>query len=109
MRRLPRNTIGVPVAKAYWINTYRGVRDPQKLAQYIELAGPAMREAGGRFLVRGQPARVFEAGVMERTVIIEFESVDQAIAAHQSPGYQEALRALGDGAERDLRIVEGLS
>ena len=97
------------MAKAYWINTYRGVRDPQKLAQYIELAGPAMREAGGRFLVRGQPARVFEAGVMERTVIIEFESVDQAIAAHQSPGYQEALRALGDGAERDLRIVEGLS
>ena len=36
-------------------------------------------------------------------------SIQKAIAAHDSPGYQEALRALGDGAERDLRIVEGVS
>ena len=99
----------MPVANAYWINTFRSVRDPQKLAQYSELAGPAMRESGGRFLARGQPARVFEAGVMERTVIIEFDSVDQAVAAYYSPGYQEALSVLGDGAERDLRIVEGVS
>ena len=68
-----------------------------------------MRESGGRFLARGQPARVFEAGVMERTVIIEFDSVDQALAAYHSPSYQEALNVLGDGAERDLRIVEGVS
>jgi uncharacterized protein (DUF1330 family) len=95
--------------KAYWINTFRSVRDPQKLADYIELAGPAMRESGGRFLARGQPARVFEAGVMERTVVIEFDSVDQAVAAYHSPGYQRALRVLGDGAERDLRIVEAAS
>jgi uncharacterized protein (DUF1330 family) len=97
------------VAKAYWINTFRSVRDPQKLADYIELAGPAMREAGGRFLARGQPAMVFEAGAMERTVIIEFDSVERAVAAYQSPGYQQALRALGDGAERDLRIVEAIA
>jgi uncharacterized protein (DUF1330 family) len=68
-----------------------------------------MRESGGRFLARGQPARVFEAGVMERTVIIEFDTVDQAVAAYLSPSYQEALRVLGDGAERDLRIVEAVS
>src|SRR5829696_2354955 len=97
------------MAKAYWINTFRCVRDPQKLAQCIELGGPAMRESGGRVLARGQPARVFEAGVMERTVIIEFDSADQAVAAYHSPGYQEALRELGDGAHRDLRIVEGVS
>jgi uncharacterized protein (DUF1330 family) len=97
------------VTKAYWINTFRSVRDPEKLAKYIELAGPAMRESGGRFLARGQPARVFEAGVMERTVVIEFDSVDQAVAAYHSAGYQEALRVLGDGAERDLRIVEAAS
>jgi uncharacterized protein (DUF1330 family) len=97
------------VAKAYWVNTFRSVRDPQKLAEYIELAGAAMRESGGRFLARGQPARVFEAGVMERTVIIEFDSVEQAVAAYHSPGYQAALGVLGDGAERDLRIVEALS
>ncbi len=100
---------GRPMAKAYWINTFRSVSDPQKLARYIELAGPVMRESGGRFLARGQPARVFEAGVNERTVVIEFDSVEQAVAAYQSRGYQEALHALGDGAERDLRIIEAAS
>lgn len=96
------------MSKAYWINTFRSVRDPEKLAAYIELAGPAMRASGGRFLARGRPARVFESGVMERTVVIEFETVEQAVAAYESPAYQAALRALGDGAERDLRIVDGV-
>ena len=96
------------MAKAYWINTFRAVRDPEKLAAYVELAGPAMRASDGRFLARGMPARVFELGAMERTVVIEFDSVEQAVAAYESPAYQEALRALGDGAERDRRIVEGV-
>jgi uncharacterized protein (DUF1330 family) len=95
--------------KAYWINMFRSVTDPEKLAAYIELAGPAMRAAGGRFLARGQPARAFEGGVIERTTLIEFPSVDQAVAAYESPAYQEALRALGDGAERDIRIIEAAS
>jgi uncharacterized protein (DUF1330 family) len=94
------------MAKAYWINTFRSVSDPDKLAAYVALAGPAMRASGGRFLARGTPARVFESGVMERTVVIEFESVEAAVATYESAAYQEALRALGDGAERDLRIVE---
>jgi uncharacterized protein (DUF1330 family) len=97
------------VAKAYWINTFRSVGDAERLARYIELAGPAMREAGGRFLARGTPARAFESGVRERTTIIEFDSVDQAVAAYESPAYQLALQALGDSAERDLRIIEGVS
>jgi uncharacterized protein (DUF1330 family) len=94
--------------RAYWINTFRSVRDPERLAAYIELAGPVMREHGGRFLARGLPAVVFESGAMERTVLIEFASVAQAAAAYESLGYQEALRALGDGADRDLRIIEAL-
>lgn len=98
-----------PMTKAYWINTFRSVSDPQKLAAYIELAGPAMRTAGGRFLARGRPARAFEAGVLERTVVIEFDSVEQAVAAYESRSYQDALQALGDGAERDLRIIEAVS
>ena len=96
------------MAKAYWINAFRSVGDPARLAAYARLAGPAMREAGGRFLARGQAAAAFESGRMERTVIIEFESVDQAVAAYNSPAYQRALRELGDGAERDLRIVEAV-
>jgi uncharacterized protein (DUF1330 family) len=96
------------MAKAYWINNFRQIRDPQKLAAYAELAGPAMRAAGGRFLARGLPARVFESGLRQRTTLIEFDSVEQAVAAYESPAYQEALAALGDGAERDLRIVEAV-
>jgi uncharacterized protein (DUF1330 family) len=97
------------MAKAYWINFFRSISDPNKVAEYVKLAGPVMQKSGGRFLARGQPARVFEAGRMQRTVIIEFDTVEQAVAAYENPGYQAALEALGDGAERDLRIVEGIS
>jgi uncharacterized protein (DUF1330 family) len=97
------------MAKAYWIVMYRSVRDPQALAAYAKLSGPALQAGGGRFVVRGTPARVYENGVEQRTVVIEFESVAQAIAAHDSAAYQEALRALGDGADRDMRIVEGVA
>ncbi len=96
------------MAKGYWINFFRSVKDPDKVAAYAKLAGPVMQAAGAKFLVRGNPTRVFEKGLMQRCVVIEFESVDKAIAVHDSPGYQEALKALGDGAERDLRLVEGV-
>lgn len=95
--------------KAYWINTFRSIRDEQKLAAYIELAGPAMRAAGGRFLARGLPTHAFESGHVERTTLIEFDSVDAAVAAYQSRAYQEALLVLDDGAERDIRIIEAAS
>jgi uncharacterized protein (DUF1330 family) len=97
------------MAKAYWINCFRAVKDPAKVDAYRKLAGPVMEAAGAKFLVRGDPAKVYEAGLNMRTVVIEFPSVEAAIAAHDSPGYQAALKALGDGAERDLRIVEGLA
>jgi uncharacterized protein (DUF1330 family) len=90
---------------AYWICVYKAVHDPDKVAAYAELAGPALRGAGGRFLARGLPEATFEKGESTRTVVIGFESVEAAVAAHDSEGYQEALRALGDGADRDLRVV----
>jgi uncharacterized protein (DUF1330 family) len=95
--------------KAYWINTFRAISDPERLAEYVELAGPAMRAAGGVFLARGLPAQAFESGIVERTTLIEFDSVAAAVAAYESPAYQRALAALGDGAERDLRIIEAIS
>ena len=96
------------MAKGYWINFFHSVSDPAKVEAYRKLAGPAMQAAGARFLVRGIPTKAYEAGLMERVVMIEFDSVEKAIATHDSPGYQAALKALGDGAKRDLRIVEGL-
>jgi len=96
------------MAKAYWITLYRSINNPDALAAYAKLARPAIQAAGGRFIVRGSPAKVYEAGINERTVVIEFDSVQQAVAAHDSAGYQAALAVLGKSAERDLRIVEGV-
>jgi len=96
------------MSKAYWVTTYRAVRDPEALAAYAKIGGPALQAAGGRFLARGMPALVYESGLDQRVVIIEFDSVEQAKAAHESPAYQEALRVLGKAVDRDLRIVPGV-
>jgi uncharacterized protein (DUF1330 family) len=96
------------MAKAYWITFYREISDPAKLAAYAKLAGPSIESGGGRFLARATPAHVYEAGQSERRVVIEFDSVEQAMAVHDSPSYQKALAALKGGAIRDVRIVPGL-
>jgi uncharacterized protein (DUF1330 family) len=96
------------MAKAYWVATYRSISDPEALAGYAKLAGPAIQAAGGRFLARGNAVKAYEAGLLQRVVLIEFDSLEKANAAHDTPAYQEALRALGKAVDRDLRIVEGV-
>ena len=94
--------------KAYLVTTYRAIKKPEAVAAYAKLAAPAIQAAGGKFLVRGVPEKVYELGMKERTVVVEFESLAKALAAYESAAYQEALRALGkDAAERDMRVVEG--
>ncbi len=95
------------MAKAYWITCYREITDSAKLAAYAKLAGPAIEGGGGRILARGAAAKAYESGLLERTVLIEFDSVEHAIAVHDSAAYQTALAALQGGAVRDLRIVPG--
>lgn len=94
--------------KGYWVTIYRSISDPQKLAAYAKLAPEAIAPFGGRYLLRGTAAAAYEAGLKERIVMSEFPSVERAKAAYDSEGYQAALRALGDGAVRDIRIIEGL-
>jgi uncharacterized protein (DUF1330 family) len=96
------------MGKTYWVACYHSIRNPDALAAYAKIAGPAIQAAGGRFLARGNPAKVYDQGMNQRTVIIEFDSVKQAMDAYDSPAYQEALKALGDTAKRDIRIVEGV-
>ncbi|MGJ9424026.1 DUF1330 domain-containing protein [Aeromicrobium sp. CF3.5] len=93
---------------AYWISTYLAIHDEDKLAAYAELAGPALIAAGGTFLARGMPAAHYEQGRDARSVVISFESVEAAMAAHDSADYTAALEALGDGVDRDLRIIPGV-
>ncbi|MFM9372950.1 DUF1330 domain-containing protein [Streptomyces sp. Da 82-17] len=94
--------------KGYWVSSYRTISDPEKLAAYDKLAGPAVEAAGGRLLAaRDSRVVAHDAGIAERTILIEFDSFEQAVAARESAAYQEALAALSDGVERDFRIVEG--
>jgi len=76
------------MAKAYWTSVYEA--------------------GGGKFIARGVAAYAYEAGLKQRTVLVEFESLEKAVACHDSPAYQEALQALEGGVTRDLRIVEGV-
>ncbi len=96
------------MSKGYWVTTYRTTKDPAKLVAYAQLAAPAVAAAGGKFLVRGVADEVREHGLKERTVLIEFPTYEEAVAAYDSDEYKKALEALGDGAERDLRIVRGV-
>jgi len=96
------------MAKGYWITFYRSISDPAALAAYGKLAGPAIISNVGRFLAMSEAMKSYEQGIAQRTTVTEFDSVEQAIAAHDSPGYQQALRALGNSCERDVRIVAGV-
>ena len=97
------------MAKAYWVQTYRSsAKNTKAWEAYRKLAAPALTAAGGRYLVRNKPAKIYEAGINERVILIEFESLEKAIAARSTPAYQEALEVLGTGnVERDIRLVEG--
>jgi uncharacterized protein (DUF1330 family) len=97
------------MAKGYWICFYRSISNPDAVAEYAKLAGPAIQGGGGRFLGRGLPSKTYEAGKNMRTVVIEFESVQQATTTFESQAYQAACRLLEGSAERDIRIIEGLA
>jgi uncharacterized protein (DUF1330 family) len=96
------------MAKAYWVVAYRSISDPAALAAYAKISLPAIEAGGGKILARGIPAKTFENGMNERIVLVEFPSAAAAIAAYESDAYKVALRVLGNAADRDIRIVEGL-
>jgi uncharacterized protein (DUF1330 family) len=96
------------MAKAYWITCYRKIIDSEKMAAYAKLAGPAIQSGGGRFLARASAAKAYEDGLLERTVLIEFDSLEQAIATHDGAAYQAAAALLRGAVVRDLRIVAGV-
>ena len=96
--------------KAYWVVTYRSVKNPAAWEAYAKIAIPALEASGGRFLVKANPAKSYELGLNERVVMVEFDSLAQALAAHDTPDYQKALKVLGTGnVERDMRVVEGMA
>ena len=94
--------------KGYWVSVYRAIHNQEQVGKYAQLAGPALRKFGAKYIMREVATAAYEAGIKARTVIVEFDSVQTAIAAHDSPDYRAALKVLGQAAERDFRIVEGV-
>lgn len=95
------------MAKGYWIAFYRAIHDPVALAEYAKVATKAIESGGGRFIARGVPAKAYEAGLKERAVVIEFPSLEAAVATFESHDYQAAARLLHGKVERDIRFLEG--
>ena len=94
--------------KAYWVVTYRWIKNPDAWTAYAKIAVPAIEAGGGRLLALGMPKKIWEAGMEQRVVLVEFDSLDAAIKCHDTSEYKEALRLLGEGnVERDMRVVEG--
>lgn len=96
------------MAKGYWVTFYHSVNPAAVLTEYAKLATPVVEAHGGKFLSRGKAVKAYEAGFEERSVIIEFGSVQDAIAAYESPEYKKAIEVLGE-AKRDVRILEGMA
>ena len=96
------------MAKGYWVAVYHSVSNPDALAAYAKLAGPAIEAGGGRFLARGSAAKAYEAGRLQRVVIIEFDSYETALAYYHSPEYQAAAEFRRRSAIADLVIVKGV-
>jgi len=96
------------MAKGYWIAFYRSVSDQEALSKYGKIGRPIIESHGGKILSRGNAIKAYEAGIIQRVVVIEFENVEKAIAAYESADYQEAMKILDGFVERDLRIVEGI-
>jgi uncharacterized protein (DUF1330 family) len=98
------------MAKGYWVVAYHSIKNQDALQAYAKLATPAIEAAGGKYLARGNPAKTYESGMNQRIVLVEFPSVQAAIACHDGAAYQQALKHLaGDAVKRDLRVVEGLA
>jgi len=94
--------------KGYFLSAHRSAANPEKRQAYLDLALPAIIKAGGKVIASTSAVVAHENGASEQTVLIEFESLDKAVAAYQSADYQEALKALDGGADRDVRIFEGV-
>ena len=93
---------------AYWIVRCH-ITDSEEYGKYIQLAGPAIEKHGGRYLVRGGEQVEVEGQGFERTVLVEFDSFDQAKDCYQSEEYQIAFRVQENAANRLVVIVEGAS
>ena len=95
--------------KAYWI-AHVDVTDPDQYSQYTRRAPQAFALYGGRILARGGRSEAMEGrATPQRSVVIEFESYEKAVACYQSAAYQEAKSYREEWAKAEIIIVEGIA
>ena len=94
--------------KAYWVSAYRSIKNPDAVAAYAKMAGPALKARGAKYLAVVVANEAYEAGLKQRMVIIEWPSLQAGIDAHDSPEYKAALKVFNKAAERDFRILEAM-
>ena len=92
---------------AYWV-ARTSLNDPAQYKEYTDRVPEIIARFGGKVLARGGKYRILEGPAkFERFVVIEFPSMDQAVACHDSPEYQAAAAFRRGGAgEVELVIVE---
>jgi uncharacterized protein (DUF1330 family) len=93
---------------AYWVARSK-VNDPAEYKKYTDRVPGILKKFGGKVLARGGRFKILEGPQkFHRFVVIEFPSLDQAVACHDSPEYREAAAFRRTGAgEVELVIVEG--
>ena len=100
---------GAAWPQGYWVVAWRSISDQAAFERYVPPASAAILAHGGRVIAGGMPAKAYEQGLPSRLVIVEFDSLPSAVAAYESPDYQAAVAHLAGAAERDVRIIEGVS
>jgi uncharacterized protein (DUF1330 family) len=94
---------------AFWLARAR-VNDPGEYKKYTDQVPEIIARYGGKILARGGPFRILEGSDrFHRFIVIEFPTMERAVACHASPEYQSAsiFRRNGVG-DNELVIVEGL-
>jgi uncharacterized protein (DUF1330 family) len=95
------------MAKAYWISRM-DVTDPETYKSYIEAAKPAFARYGATFLARGGRTEAVEGTARARNIIIEFASMEDALACYNSEDYAKARGFRGKAATGEIVLVEGV-
>ncbi|WP_327440463.1 DUF1330 domain-containing protein [Pseudomonas donghuensis] len=94
--------------KAYWI-AHVDVTDPEQYQQYTQRAPAAFAAFGGTLLARGGRSEALEGrATPQRSVVIEFESYERALACYRSDEYQQACVFRQGVARAEVIIVEGV-
>ncbi|MNQ93254.1 hypothetical protein D3C85_1087120 [compost metagenome] len=94
--------------KAYWI-AHVDVTDPEQYQHYTQRAPAAFALYGGKLLARGGRSEAMEGrATPQRSVVIEFESYEQALACYRSAEYQQACQHRQGVAKAEVIIVEGV-